>query len=309
MIYTLETAKKDHQAIKLINKAFHDIDSDFYDIKHAESADVARENCIELFKSFIKAPAMAVDFTLLDVGTGTGFFISNIVDFLRPENTVIFNDISEKMIEMVKNKFSNRHFKKIFIVADAENYDLPSASIDVIIIHSVLHHLPNYCAFLKEADRLLKPGGLLIITHEPNRSFNRNIIITTVIKVYSKFNDYINVVKSQQVKHVNDTLYQRLVEDLKGQGLEFCESLTINQLNSLIDIESPTAAGTYDAAKGFDPSVILASFHGYQVLRNRTYAFLGKIDERKNFLTRFCAVVLRRFFPDDGYHFELIIKK
>ena len=311
MKYTFEEAKKDHQAIKLINRVFHDIDSEYYDIEHPEIVDSVRENCVTLFNGYIKDPAMRDDFTLLDVGTGTGFFIANIAHLLRPGNTVIFSDISEKMIGIVRNKFSSFGFKQQFLVTDAEKYELPEKSVDVVMVHSVLHHLPAYRSFLKEADRLLKDGGLIIITHEPNRSFSRNPILTLFVKAYSKMNALLlKRNRTGASTRVDSNVYSRLVADLKSEGLEFSEPLTMNQFNSLIDIESPTASGEYDAAKGFDAeSIAKENFPGYEVLKIRTYAALGKINEEENAVTRIFAALFRSLFPSAGYHFELILRK
>ena len=41
--------------------------------------------------------------------------------------------------------------------------DLPDASVDLITVYSVLHHIPNVSRVLGELARVLKPGGLVLL--------------------------------------------------------------------------------------------------------------------------------------------------
>ena len=50
-----------------------------------------------------------------------------------------------------------------------ENLPFPGCSCDVVMVHAALHHLPDPVSVIQEMVRCLKPKGLLIIGHEPNR--------------------------------------------------------------------------------------------------------------------------------------------
>lgn len=50
------------------------------------------------------------------------------------------------------------------IVSDATNIPLPNASFDTAIIAELLEHVPEPLKVLKEANRLLKPGGTVLVT-------------------------------------------------------------------------------------------------------------------------------------------------
>jgi ubiquinone/menaquinone biosynthesis C-methylase UbiE len=43
-----------------------------------------------------------------------------------------------------------------------------NSRFDIITLSSVLHHLPNYFGTLENLTRVLKPGGVLYLTHEPS---------------------------------------------------------------------------------------------------------------------------------------------
>ena len=97
---------------------------------------------------------------VLDLGCGNGrllqIFEGQNIEYLGVDN-------SEKLIEIAKEEHPQHKFQ----VADALNLPFPDNSFDKIYSIAVLHHIPSTefrLQFLKEAKRVLKPGGFLIIT-------------------------------------------------------------------------------------------------------------------------------------------------
>lgn len=66
-----------------------------------------------------------------------------------------------------KAAFARRATLAPFITADAGALPLADASFDVVLIRDLLHHLPDRLAALREAHRVLRPGGRLFLI-EPN---------------------------------------------------------------------------------------------------------------------------------------------
>ncbi len=110
---------------------------------------------------------------ILDLGCGTGRF----VELFKNRNVdYIGADISEKLIEIAKKKylclpkFSEGKFRQArakFQKANALNLPFPNDYFDKVYSIAVLHHIPSEefrLQFLKEARRVLKQEGFLILT-------------------------------------------------------------------------------------------------------------------------------------------------
>lgn len=93
---------------------------------------------------------------VLDVGGGTGR-AAKAVD--APERVVI--DATRSMLEGVPNGIEA-------VLASATDLPVADGTVDAILVVDALHHLPDHDRVLAEADRALRPGGVLVI-----RDFNR----------------------------------------------------------------------------------------------------------------------------------------
>jgi ubiquinone/menaquinone biosynthesis C-methylase UbiE len=101
---------------------------------------------------------------MLDLGCGTGFLIRLALGLFDEIHGV---DITPAMLERVDTSSG-----KVFLhQAPAENVPLPDASFDLVTSYSFLHHLEDYQRVLREAHRLLRPGGLFYADLEPNKLF------------------------------------------------------------------------------------------------------------------------------------------
>ena len=96
---------------------------------------------------------------VLDVGCGTGPVIE-LLSKKYPEKRFVGLDITPAMIEVAQSKkLPNAEF----IVGDAENLPFGDGGFDAVLCANSFHHYPNPGAFLREAYRVLRPGGKLIL--------------------------------------------------------------------------------------------------------------------------------------------------
>ena len=97
---------------------------------------------------------------VLDLGCGNGRLLEIFKDI---SVDYIGVDSSEKLIEIAKRKYPKAKFQK----GDALNLPFPANYFDKIYSIAVFHHIPSVkfrLRFLREAKRVLKPEGLLILT-------------------------------------------------------------------------------------------------------------------------------------------------
>jgi ubiquinone/menaquinone biosynthesis C-methylase UbiE len=118
---------------------------------------------------------------VLEIGCGTGFFSRYVLEQM-PDLRLVGSDISPKSIDAANERwtqFPNARFE----VMDATALPYPDASYDAVIGCSILHHLPAESS-LKEAFRVLKPGGLLWFS-EPNM-MNPHILLEKNVRAFGK---------------------------------------------------------------------------------------------------------------------------
>lgn len=98
------------------------------------------------------------DLTVLDLGSGTGFFTDLLASTY--ENVIGF-DISGDMLKYAK---SNRNENILWLQGDAHKIPLQDQSVDFIYSNLVIQWFDPLDEAIKEMLRVLKPGGLLIFT-------------------------------------------------------------------------------------------------------------------------------------------------
>jgi len=115
---------------------------------------------------------------LLDIGCGNGRFLGA---FDNPPRTDLSPnsqgqslvdvdytgiDFSEGLIGVARERYSSRA-NTTFVVGDALTLPFPDHSFDIVVSFAVIHHIPSRAyrvQFLREAARMAKPDGTIIIT-------------------------------------------------------------------------------------------------------------------------------------------------
>jgi ubiquinone/menaquinone biosynthesis C-methylase UbiE len=104
---------------------------------------------------------------ILDLGAGSGYSLCLDAQKMN-EGVLVGVDLSfENCVQIRSRLQALTRGKKIryFVIAGLlEKTPLPGNSFDIVKIEMVLHHLPDPMEGLKEAYRLLSPGGILIIS-------------------------------------------------------------------------------------------------------------------------------------------------
>ena len=126
----------------------------------AGTADAMRRRAYVPIAKFLEGRDPAKT-TLLDIGAGTGRFLS-FVKSVQPALNVTALDLSAPYLARAKRALRG---KGTFLEAAAEKIPLPDASVDIAVSIYLFHELPPKIrvAAAKEIARVLKPGGLFVL--------------------------------------------------------------------------------------------------------------------------------------------------
>lgn len=318
MKYSTETVLK-------VNEVFHDVEKGAYDDRHPEIF-IDEVSRWEKTGSEILVDRQG-KLTVLDIGSGSGFVPLRLAQFLKPGDKFICSDLSANILNVCKEKLLGQGFKCDFdyIKVDGKGIPLPADSCDLITMNSVLHHIPDFRGFLGEINRLLKPGGLLIIGHEPNKVFYNHrflrinfrvfntlfnpkkliIAITKPIGLYKPAKKIFSRTNATAREHSNTI--KEVNRRLIAEGV-FDRELSAGEITEIVDIQSPTAGG-FHRDRGIDVNELIRDFlPGYQIkhLETYNYIFNGVV---KNRLVRWYDNCLCRKYPDKGATIFAVMEK
>jgi demethylmenaquinone methyltransferase/2-methoxy-6-polyprenyl-1,4-benzoquinol methylase len=105
-------------------------------------------------------PSKSRPFRHLDVAGGTGDVAFRILDEGGPQTQVTVLDINGDMLAVGRERAGRTYAGRIaFVEANAEALPLPSDSYDAYTIAFGIRNVPRIDLALREAHRVLKPGG------------------------------------------------------------------------------------------------------------------------------------------------------
>jgi arsenite methyltransferase len=100
--------------------------------------------------------------TVLDLGSGPGMDSLLAAERVGPTGKVVGVDLCPQMVEKARRNALLLGLHNVeFVEAGIEKVPLPGGSVDVVISNGVLNLCPDKPAVLKEAFRVLRPGGRL----------------------------------------------------------------------------------------------------------------------------------------------------
>jgi len=114
-------------------------------------------------------------------------------------------DVSQQMLN--KLKIQNSKFKISTMIGEAENLEFAGESFDVVVATFLIVHLKDLARFFDEAYRVLKPGGLFLVTNINQRKAPEIKVGKDLVEVESYYH------RPEQVLEVLEALAFCIVEN------------------------------------------------------------------------------------------------
>lgn len=102
---------------------------------------------------------------VLDVATGTGRLPRALADYEEFQGRVIGLDLSRPMLEHAARKLAGDAARVTLLWCPAENLPFDDHTFDVVTCLEALEFMTHPAAVLRELVRVLRPGGLLLVTN------------------------------------------------------------------------------------------------------------------------------------------------
>ncbi len=115
----------------------------------------------EIEKAVLAAAGPGPFERVVDFGTGTGRMLALFAPIARRVEGI---DLSHQMLTVARSNLERAGVRNASVRhGDATNAPYPDASVDLVVIHQVLHFLDEPGRALAEAARVLRPGGRLVV--------------------------------------------------------------------------------------------------------------------------------------------------
>ena len=99
--------------------------------------------------------------SILDVGSGAGQILGHLLKEADADTKMIAFDLSHQMLKRARHRIKNDRPK--YIAGDMMNMPFSDATFDCITCGWVIEHLPDPRPGLQEFERVLKPGGSVLL--------------------------------------------------------------------------------------------------------------------------------------------------
>ncbi len=174
--------------------------------------------------------------TVLDLGSGAGFDCFLAANKVGKSGEVIGVDMTPEMVENARENAEKGNYRNVqFRLGEIENLPVADNSVDVVISNCVINLSPEKRRVFKEAFRVLKPGGRLMVSDvvllKELPDFIKNSIEAYIGCLSGAImrDEYIGAIKAagfQEVRIIdeasfpiecmaNDSTVKAVVEDLK----------------------------------------------------------------------------------------------
>ncbi len=306
----------DSKLVQRINETYHNLENVCYDKRHD---DILRSEQVFWKDTANKYLLKKEPIVCLDYGTGTGFVPKIIGPYLKKEDSLVCCDVSARMLKICEARLKQMSLmcKCSFHKIDVGLIPVLDNSVDVITVNSVLHHIFDLNCFAAECERLLKPSGILLVAHEPNKVprlpfygsalcafarvvFRPKVIFFKVAERIPFMERFMRSILSKVSEGYRDRnrMLIEISQQLRNENLlDF--DLRGTEIQQIVD---------FHAQSGFDLEELLGRvFRKFELVESETYCHLGFF--AKNRLAGLIDQYLKKHWPDAGREIRFVLRR
>lgn len=107
--------------------------------------------------------------TVIDLGSGGGYFSLRFAAAVKPAGWVYAVDINDHFLEFIREQAAGQDAGNLVTVPAKRAFEIiPPGSADLLFVRNAYHHLEDRVVLLARYRSLLKPSGrLAVIEHKP----------------------------------------------------------------------------------------------------------------------------------------------
>jgi ubiquinone/menaquinone biosynthesis C-methylase UbiE len=128
---------------------------------------------IQVFKRLLRPLNIEIERKkILEAGCGAGYGIETISKMFSPKEYYAF-DLNENMVKKSYRRIKENNLPVKVFQGNITKLPFKSSRFDVVLIFTVLHHVPRWRQALGEVHRVLKSNGIVLINEINQRSLDR----------------------------------------------------------------------------------------------------------------------------------------
>jgi ubiquinone/menaquinone biosynthesis C-methylase UbiE len=101
---------------------------------------------------------------ILEIGPGTGYYTLDLAEWVAPEGTVEIFDLQLQFLDHTIERATEVGLTNVVPTqGDATSLPYDDGSVDAVVLTAVLGEIPDRPAAMLEIERVLRPGGRLVV--------------------------------------------------------------------------------------------------------------------------------------------------
>jgi arsenite methyltransferase len=183
--------------------------------------------------------------TVLDLGSGAGFDCFLASNKVGPKGKVIGVDMTSEMVEKARDNALKGGYKNVeFRLGEIEKLPVEDSTIDLVISNCVINLVPDKENAFREAFRVLKPGGRLMVSDivltkelpdSVKESVKAYVGCVSGAMMKSRYLEAIKLAGFKDVVVIDESVYSLdcVINDPSGQAILEGMKVSAKQLNEV----------------------------------------------------------------------------